>query len=191
MFPQPKNLLPLDLHGGFSDYNRSSLEEIFNKNEIFSAIEIGSWLGLSSVFLASKVKDKLYCIDPWEIQVEQKMVESWAQYENKLFDQFLSNIIHLKLESKIIPLKGFSHQILPDFNQKVDLIFIDGSHKYENVKFDIINSLKLLKPNGIICGDDWGIPLSNISEGVVRAVEEVAYELNRPIYSNNTFWRIM
>ena len=38
-----------------------------------------------------------------------------------------------------------------------DLVFIDGSHYYENVRRDIEFALRILKPGGIICGDDLEI----------------------------------
>ena len=39
-------------------------------------------------------------------------------------------------------------------NQKFDLVFIDGLHHYEQVKKDIINSLKVLKNGGMILMHD-------------------------------------
>ena len=38
-----------------------------------------------------------------------------------------------------------------------DLVFIDGSHYYQDVRRDIELALRILKPGGIICGDDLEI----------------------------------
>ena len=38
-----------------------------------------------------------------------------------------------------------------------DLVFIDGSHYYQDVRHDIEFALRILKPGGIICGDDLEI----------------------------------
>ena len=38
-----------------------------------------------------------------------------------------------------------------------DLVFIDGSHYYRDVRRDIELALRILKPGGIICGDDLEI----------------------------------
>ena len=35
-----------------------------------------------------------------------------------------------------------------------DLVLIDGSHYYHDVRRDIEFALRILKPGGIICGDD-------------------------------------
>ena len=190
-FPTPKQLLPLNLHGGFSKYNQHSLQEIFEQNDIKRAVEIGSWLGLSSSFIASNVKERLYCVDIWEIQEEQAQHASWKAIGDTLYDQFLSNMIHLNLTDKVVPIKLPSQEAVINFNDKVDLVFVDGSHKYENVKHDILEWSKHLEDNGIICGDDWGVPVSDISEGVVRAVKECSQILNKKIETNVTFWRLV
>lgn len=58
---------------------------------------------------------------------------------------FLGNGIRL--------IKGDSTKVLPELitnDEKFDLIFIDGNHKYEATKIDYNNSLKLLNPGGFI-----------------------------------------
>ena len=45
-----------------------------------------------------------------------------------------------------------------------DLVFIDGSHYYQDVRCDIELALRILKPGGIICGDDLEIlPSANLA----------------------------
>ena len=63
-----------------------------------------------------------------------------------------------------------------DHNQNFfDIIYIDGLHKYHQVKKDLNNALKYLKEDGIIICDDyfWNldghkleIPISAINESV-------------------------
>jgi predicted O-methyltransferase YrrM len=50
-------------------------------------------------------------------------------------------------------IKGDSTEILSELytnQEKFDLIFIDGNHKYEAVKIDYMNALKILNPKGFI-----------------------------------------
>ena len=48
-----------------------------------------------------------------------------------------------------------------------DLIFIDGLHEYSQVKKDIINSLKVLNPKGIILVHDC-MPLTFLDQAIPR-----------------------
>jgi len=49
-----------------------------------------------------------------------------------------------------------------------DLVYIDGSHKYEDVKTDIINSMMFIKKEGFISGHDY----NSSTKGVIKAVDE-------------------
>ena len=57
------------------------------------------------------------------------------------------------LGSDVRLIKGYSEQVLPELlknNEKFDLIFIDGNHKYEATKVDFENAYKILNPGGFI-----------------------------------------
>jgi predicted RNA methylase len=68
-------------------------------------------------------------------------------------------------------------------NEKYDLIYIDGSHEYIDIKEDIINSMGFLKENGIICGHDY----NSSCPGVTRAVDEIFGKNNIKIYSDSSW----
>jgi len=68
-------------------------------------------------------------------------------------------------------------------NEKYDLIYIDGSHEYIDIKEDIINFRNLLKENGIICGHDY----NSSCPGVIKAVNEIFGEENIKIYSDSSW----
>jgi hypothetical protein len=87
----------------------------------------------------------------------------------QIYYQFLSNVVHNNLQDVIIPIPNTSAnaaKILAYNNVKADLIYIDGSHEYEDVKDDIKNYLPLLNKEGIMFGDDYGWA------GVHKAVNE-------------------
>lgn len=69
-------------------------------------------------------------------------------------------------------LKFYNMSFVDFFNintEKYDFIYIDGSHKYEDVKSDILNCLKILKKNGILSGHDY----NSTCPGVIKAVDEI------------------
>jgi hypothetical protein len=114
------------------------------KPEIPTLVEIGSHLGESTtIFLAYEQIKKMYCVDPWN----QNPI-----YE-KTFDTRLQPFIQSK---KCLKLKEFSQQAAEKFsNNSIDMVYIDGNHEYEHVKFDIDTWYKKIIPNGILSGHDY------------------------------------
>ena len=80
----------------------------------------------------------------------------------------------IKVENKagVDPVSGGNIRLTSDeFFKKntdfFDLIFIDGLHEYSQVKKDIVNSLKVLNPKGIILIHDC-MPLSYLDQAIPR-----------------------
>ena len=61
-------------------------------------------------------------------------------------------------------------------DSSLDWIYLDGSHAYEGVQADLKNCLRVVKPGGIILGDDykWGNRFGK--PGVTQAVKEFVKE---------------
>lgn len=147
-------------------------------------IEVGSWKGQSTITMAHACKEiglintKIYCVDTWLGAVEfytnptpERDLEKRDGYP-QVYYTFLKNITEAGVKDMIEPIPLPSHmawKILP----KADLIYIDASHEYEDVKSDIENYRKLLKPNGIMFGDDYS---NSIFPGVKKAVDEAGGE---------------
>ena len=71
-------------------------------------------------------------------------------YKNELFNE-----ISCEKKIGVDPVSGgnirkTSDDFFFDNSEKFDLIFIDGLHKYKQVKKDILNSIKILNDNGVI-----------------------------------------
>jgi hypothetical protein len=173
--------LPFDPHGWF--VNTDSLGKILLEQQPRVVIEVGSWLGLSTRFIAHHipVEGKVYAVDTWLGSDEA------AHHQDPrlpyLYQLFLSNVKHARLTHKIIPIRMRSLEAAQALDVKADLIYIDAAHDEENVYLDIMAWYPHLTFNGVICGDDWG--WESVRKGVIRA----ASELNRTIYATGNFWR--
>lgn len=140
--------------------------------EYATCVEIGSYLGSSSYFIASGIMDgKLYCIDTWEnhamIYNDVEKTDERLMIKDT-FDQFLKNT--RKLKHKIYPLRGWSSDVIDDLKSKVskiDFLFIDGDHNYEGVRKDWMLYSELLKKDSIVAFHDTGW-----AEGVKKVIEE-------------------
>ena len=173
-----KEILPYLDHGWF--WNIHQLEDIFKNRKIEKIIEVGSWLGSSTIYFANHVSEngKVYAVDHWEGSIEHKECELLPT----LYKQFLSNIIHKNLTHKVIPIKMKSFEASFNLNDKADIIYIDAAHDEKNVFQDIYQYFPKLKENGIMCGDDWWWP------SVKKAVKKYAKAHNLEVISNKNFW---
>lgn len=132
-----------------------------NKNGNF--VEIGSYLGASSCFIAAGIKraggdSKLYCVDTWHN-------DSMTEGGRDTFVEFLKNTS--KYKAIIIPLRNTSEAASKLFNEKINFLFIDGGHSYEAVKADIDSWLPKLNSGAAVIFHDYGW-----AEGVKKAVDE-------------------
>ena len=136
----------------------------------FHFVEVGSWKGRSSVFMAVEIINsgkniKFDCVDTWEGSVEHLDYDEIK--EKKLYDIFLNTIESVK--HVINPVKMSSLEAVNLYGDKtLDFIFIDASHEYEDVKRDIIAWLPKLKIGGVLAGHDYGV-----FDGVTRAANEI------------------
>lgn len=163
--------------------NDPIFEELIKKTQPKIIIEVGTWLGASAIHMAKIIKSlnldtKIYCVDTW-LGAEEFWTSLNETSDRNLFlkngypqvyYQFLSNVFANNVQDIITPIPNTSHigyLILNYHEIKADLIYIDGSHEYFDVKNDITNYLNLLNSNGIIFGDDFNW------EGVNKAVVEV------------------
>ena len=133
-------------------------------------VEVGSWKGRSSSFMAVEIinsnkKIKFDCVDTWKGSIEHTSYDVIT--EEKLYDVFLSNIEPVKDVINPVRMTSIEAGKLYEDNS-LDFVFIDASHEYEDVKEDILAWLPKVKIGGILAGHDYGT-----FEGVDRAVNEI------------------
>ncbi len=134
-------------------------EYLFNKVKLLPddavIVEIGSYKGRSTIAMAYAcigTQRRIYCIDTWDGNeadfAERNFFEIWQQ-----------NVQDNNLEQYVVPLRGYSHEVLNRWNElmngrAVDFIFIDGSHQYLDVLKDFELSFPVVKDGGWIAFHD-------------------------------------
>jgi len=79
-----------------------------------------------------------------------------------------------KFQNNIELKKGNSLTILPKTDLKIfDMIFVDGGHSYETVKFELDIILKSIKDNCLVVCDDYSLQEAT---GVKKAIDETVRE---------------
>lgn len=140
-----------------------------------SIVEIGSWMGKSTFALLSGCTGTVYAVDRFKGSVGNRVLEKQAA-ELDVHSIFLKNVGHFpNLKVHVLD----SREALALFKKKsVDMVFIDGDHRYAEVVFDIKNWLPKCKK--MICGHDFK------HAPVRRAVEEQFAQIFK--WSGDNIW---
>ncbi len=116
-------------------------------------LEIGSWQGVSSVFMLDTFKN-LYatCVDTWEGSDEDRSTsQTLASIETK-FDSNTQPYTKRITKVKSTSFNFFSSN---SYQKKFDVIYIDGSHHADDVLIDGLKAFQLLKKGGLLIFDDY------------------------------------
>jgi predicted O-methyltransferase YrrM len=141
-----------DIGGWLADVEGALLYSLAKKcNANGVIVEIGSWKGRSTVFLAKGSKAgqrvKVYAIDPHEGNAQ-------VLVENPTFHEFKKNMANAQVEDIVVPIVKTSEEAANDFLEPCALIFVDGSHEPDSVKQDFVLWYPKLTEGGIIAFHD-------------------------------------
>jgi predicted O-methyltransferase YrrM len=140
-------------------------------------VEIGSWLGKSSLVLgralAHKRGGELHCIDPFNAAGDDESRHKYGKRRDRLqgtlLDEFRANMREARVLDLIRIWQGYSNDFVSEFTHPVDMVFIDGNHAYDAVLRDFRDWSPLVKPGGVLAFHDVG---SAVSPGPGRVVDE-------------------
>jgi len=166
--------------------------------------EIGVWLGNTSKQFLQKGIKKLYMIDaysvePYKDNSEMSYQEYLAKYQHvtgefaeagfmRYYDRVYKTV---KLDFELVKEAELHRTTSTDWFEEflaakghgnpemLDWIYIDGDHSFEGCYSDLEYALKVVKPGGLIIGDDYYWPNSKWGKkGVTQAVDKIKDENN-------------
>jgi len=125
-------------------------------------VEIGSYLGASSSFLAMGLKQFskggiLHCVDTWNNDAMDNIPQK------DVYNEFVSNIC--ELVDVIQAHRGYSQDIAATCESSINMIFFDGNHSYEGTLRDWLSWKKYLSVGAVVVFHDWGW-----AEGVKKVI---------------------
>ena len=166
--------------------------------------EIGVWLGNTSKQFLQKGIKKLYMIDaysvePYKDNSEMSYQEYLAKYQHvtgefaeawfmRYYDRVYKTV---KEDFELVEEAELHRTTSTDWFEEflaakghgnpemLDWIYIDGDHSFEGCYSDLEYALKVIKPGGLIIGDDYYWPNSKWGKkGVTKAVDKIKDENN-------------
>lgn len=176
---------PVDKPGGLTLEELAIVIGVCKKIGNCRIFELGSFRGRTTVNIAYNCKEcKITTFDlPLDVlddaQLQHKLLHKDKEVAGhdergfffKKYQEFEGRVTHLYGDSAAF---DFS----PYFNS-YNVVFIDASHKYENVLIDSETAFKLLKnKTGIVLWHDYSVD----NMGVVKAVHEIKEKYNLPIH---------
>lgn len=184
-YPATKPDVPPDNHGWF-DEDRYGFLEYLNADQKL-IVELGSWLGKSTRFILENSPNAcVVAVDHW---LGSDVHQDDARVQDKLptlYETFIVNCWEHR--NRLVPLKMNTIEGLHEVAKhgcQPDLIFIDASHRYDDVLKDLEETYRLF-PESTICGDDWCHTLDN--RGVRRAVKDFTKAHGLSYTHNKNFW---
>ena len=151
-----------DIPGWLTDEEGEALYELARScNGSGAIVEIGSWKGKSTVCLGlgSKAGNSVpvYAVDPH------------ADYR---FGDFKTNVERAGIADLVRPIASLSQAAADDFDQAIELLFVDGSHEYDLVLEDFEKWVPKVVDGGWVAFHDttWTKgPRKVVGQGIYRS----------------------
>jgi SAM-dependent methyltransferase len=164
------------------------LQLAIDQNRPVRMLEIGSWTGNSALTWAQGIRQfspkggSILCLDPWGQYFSEGDVAKGGLYHGMdtlaaldlAYNLFLHNTKSIKDNVTLEHIRGTSADLKASGGQ-FDLIYIDGSHYYDDVLLDLQRCAPLLREGGILCGDDLEAQVGRVEESFLLDKKRVNY----------------
>lgn len=198
----------VDLQGWMEPTFKMQFDALLSSHdpvEPLTILEVGSWKGLSTTTMAERCKLKgitnvnIVAVDTWlgapefwtwglDDPTRGKSLKIVDGYPT-VFYTFTKNVKSLGHHDVIAPFPISSRQgahVLNAHRIRADMVYIDGSHEYDQVLSDLHAYWPLLKDNGVLFGDDY----SESWPDVVKVVDEFAKQVGIQVKTQGVLWAI-
>ena len=106
-------------------------------------VEIGSWKGKSTTCLGLGSRAgsgvRVFAVD---------------RHTDGTFPEWEANVAAAGIEDLVTPLKGLSQEVVHEFSEDIELLFIDGAHTYDLVLEDWDGWVPMVVPGGVVAMHD-------------------------------------
>lgn len=144
--------------GWFYEGNAAVLYELMRDHPPATIVEIGSYLGRSTIFFALALAQVspsgcVTAVDPHT--GDRQQLQTLSTDHLATFDLFRQHCRAAGVEHLIEPRVANSLDVAADWSRPVDLLYVDGWHSYDAVIADGEAWLTHLAPGGVVVFDDY------------------------------------
>lgn len=188
MEDDPIIFFPFALHETIRLSTRITVLNFLPKNAI--GAEIGVFRGHFSEFMLERLTPSIfYMVDPWtkggekytwgtDYTADRSLTTAYAKKEVEARTKRFKDKTDIRIHEE------YSHaffawlktEIENGREERLDYIYIDASHNYEETLKELQMAVEVLGPEGIISGDDWYASPDHVHHGVFRAVNDFLKE---------------
>lgn len=183
-----------DLHGWNGDHG--ALTRLATETKAKVIVDVGAWFGQSTATLAraqavAAPDGTVIAVDTFLGSPEHWMMNredvhaalNFHQGRPSFYETFLSNMTNLGLSGRVFPLAQTAQNaawLMRRLNITPQLVHLDASHDYRQVRVEMETYWDILEPGGILMGDDFQFP--NVSRAVVHFSDAIGqpYAVNFP-----------
>lgn len=165
--------------------DRLELAEYFAKLGFKTGVEVGVYKGGYSIELCRANPElKLYCVDIWGIN-DQHSSEKAKRIHIKIYKYAKWKLARYNT----VLIRDFSMNAVRQFDDNsLDFVYIDSEHVYQEVKQDVTEWAKKVKPGGIVSGHDYD--WAEVKKAVDEYIIKYKYKLNTTEDENCSWWFI-
>lgn len=161
----------------FLPYPRNFIAKQLPKHAV--GCEIGTYEGAftKKIFQFAKPKH-LFLVDPWMAPYSTGSRHDSQEIQDIRFSRVQKMFEPLIDQGRITLIRKTSNDALCNFEKNsLDFVYIDGDHSYEQVSKDLKNYYPVIKPGGMLCGDDYNEMHPETKRGVDDFVKDGNYDL--------------
>lgn len=124
-------------------------------------VEVGAWLGKSTAYLAVEIARsakaiRLDVVDHWQGGFGQNLHRT-IPGQTDVFAAFEENMRRGGVRESLNVIREASPRAAQRYRDgALDFVFLDGSHDFLSVFWDVLSWKPKLRPGGTLAGHDWG-----------------------------------
>jgi hypothetical protein len=148
-------------------------------------LEVGAWLGKTSVYLLETYPDLfLVCIDIWEHHgiIHERARTAFETWQANVWP-YRDRVLAVRKRSEIGMIE------LARLGARPDLVYVDAAHDYGQAYLDTAVACACF-PDAAICGDDFTLNVRGEELNVGHAVTRFAQRAGWKVGVHGRFWEL-